>query len=214
MSAIDIQSILKQAQPSDAHDWLLSTAQVAEGYGVSDSTLRGHKSEKSDEFEENKHWIKGSKNQTLWTKRGVIQLGFHVQSLRAKQFRAMAEGWVLAGMEKAEGPPVQRTPTNFNLPDLDGLAQTIAADIAPIAAEQLLRERIQTHLPAAIDRNLEAAGETLGKSLSQQYGIDLSDRIAQAISQYRAGQKENSQSATSQPVTSQAKTNQLEEIAA
>ena len=135
MSAIDIQSILKQAQPDDAHDWLLSTAQVAEGYGVSDSTLRGHKSEKSDELKEGKHWIKGSKNQTLWTKRGVIQLGFHVQSVRAKQFRSMAEGWVLAGMEKAEASPVQMAPANFNLPDLDGLAQTIAADIAPVAAE-------------------------------------------------------------------------------
>lgn len=209
MSAIDIQSILKQAQPSDAHDWLLSTAQVAEGYGVSDSTLRGHKSEKSDELQEDKHWIKGPKNQTLWTKRGVIQLGFHVQSARAKQFRAMAEGWVLAGMEKAEASSVQIAPANFNLPDLDGLAQVIAADIAPVAAEQLLRERIQTYLPAAIDRNLEAAGETLGKSLSQQYGIDLSDRIAQAISQYRASQKE-----ISQPVDSQVKTTQPEEIAA
>ena len=212
MSAIDIQSILKQAQPSDAHDWLLSTAQVAEGYGVSDSTLRGHKSEKSDELQEGKHWIKGSKNQTLWTKRGVIQLGFHVQSVRAKQFRAMAEGWVLAGMEKAS--PVQMAPANFNLPGLDGLAQTIAADIAPVAAEQLLRERVQTHLPAAIDRNLETAGEMLGKSLSQQYGIDLRDRIAQAISQYRASQKESSQQVTSQPVASQTTTSQPEEIAA
>lgn len=115
----------------------------------------------------------------------------------------MAEGWVLAGMEKVEASPVPIAPANFNLPDLDCLAQTIAAEIAPIAAEQLLRERIQTHLPAAIDRNLEAAGETLGKSLSQQYGIELSDRIAQSISQYRVSQKESSQSATTQAKANQ-----------
>lgn len=199
MSAINIQSILEQAQPSADHEWLLTTAQVAEGYGVSDSTLRGHKSEKSDELQESKHWVKGQKNQTLWTKRGVVQLGFHVQSVRAKQFRAMAEEWVLAGMEKAEVPQVQLPSANLNLPDLDALAQTIAADIAPVAAEQVLRERVHAYLPAAIDRNLETAGETLGKSLSQQYGIDLSSRIAQAIRQYRASQNGTQQTPTDQP---------------
>ena len=199
MSAIDIQSILKQAQPSADYEWLLTTAQVAEGYGVSDSTLRGHKSEKSDELQEGKHWVKGQKNQTLWTKRGVVQLGFHVQSVRAKQFRAMAEEWVLAGMEKSGTSQVHLTSANLNLPDIDGLAQIIAADIAPIAAEQVLRDRVQSYLPAAIDRNLEAAGETLGKSLSQQYGIDLSGRIAQAIHQYRASQNGTQQTPADQP---------------
>lgn len=184
MSTTDIQSILGQAQPNVDYEWLLSTAQVAEGYGVSDSTLRGHKSEKSDELHEGKHWIKGSKNQTLWTKRGVIQLGFHVQSARSKQFRTLAEGWVLAGMEQAEARQTL-LPSDLNLPDLEDLAKAIADDIAPVAAEQLLRSHIQNHLPTAINRNLEAVGETLGKSLSKEYGVDLSAHIVQTISQYR-----------------------------
>lgn len=83
-----------------AHEWLLDTELVAKGYGVTDSNIRKHKMKKSDELIEGKHFItvtngNGGEPKTLWTKRGVVRLGFGIRSDRAAKFRDWAEDLII-----------------------------------------------------------------------------------------------------------------------
>ena len=187
MTQVDITTILDQAKPHEQHDWVLTSAQVAEGYGIDASTLRGHKSNKKDELLEHQHWIKEG-NSTLWTKAGVVQLGFHIQSDRGKQFRALAEQLVLSAMEQQQAPPALVMDADAGFQAIDDIAKTIANAVAPDAATHLLKKRVRYHLPTAIDRSLEDAGKALGASLASQYGIDMSVKITEAIASYRMTQ--------------------------
>ncbi len=83
-------------RPHETHEWLMETKLVAEGYGVDESTIRYHKSKHASEFVENRHFATvsnthGGEPKTLWTKRGVIRLGFFIKSARARLFRDWAE---------------------------------------------------------------------------------------------------------------------------
>jgi len=80
------------------HVFLIPTKQVAEGYEVTQENVRKHKSLNKDEFVENKHYCVTNSNATLgkkgdifWTLRGVLRLGFKINSERAKIFRDWAE---------------------------------------------------------------------------------------------------------------------------
>ena len=103
-----------QVAPDEQHEWLMSTADVARGYGVTDSTIRDHKKTHSDELIPGKHWFTvgnpDAENQTLkktiWTKRGVIRLGMFIRSERAKIFRDWAEDLILERVEQ----PVPASP--------------------------------------------------------------------------------------------------------
>lgn len=88
------------------HEFLLTTKEVADGYGVSDKTVRNHKHLHSDELIEGKHFVSsaektGSRNlltkRTLWTKRGIVRLGFFIKSDQARRFRDFIEDLVLTG---------------------------------------------------------------------------------------------------------------------
>lgn len=97
-------------QVDDEHQFLMSTADVAKGYGVATATLRSHKADHLDELTEGKHFIRcvGKSNarckstgyinrsQILWTKRGIVRLGFFIKSERAKIFRDWAEDLIIA----------------------------------------------------------------------------------------------------------------------
>ena len=96
--------------PDSEHEWMMSTANVAEGFGVSEETIRGHKKYHSDELLPNKHWVSSVGNSnggnltikaTFWTKRGVVRLGFFINSPRAKIFRDWAEDLVLGKLEES-----------------------------------------------------------------------------------------------------------------
>ena len=91
------------------HEYVLPTSQVAQGYGVQESNIRKHLERHGDELVEGKHWISCVTNShagappvksTLWTKRGVVRLGFFIRSKRAKLFRDRAEDLVLGVMEQ------------------------------------------------------------------------------------------------------------------
>lgn len=91
----------------DTHEFLLPTKEVALGYGVTSSVLRSHKNGNKDELVENKHWVVqkmdtlgGNQNQTLWTKRGLVRLGFFIKSKRAKKFRDWCEDLIINSMEQ------------------------------------------------------------------------------------------------------------------
>lgn len=113
-----------QVVPDEKHEWLMSTADVATGYGVSIENIRQHKKSHSDELKPSKHWLTvrnpNVENQTLkmtfWTKRGVLRLGMFIQSPKATLFRDAVEDFVLDRMEQ---PPIPSSP-------LDALKQTLA----------------------------------------------------------------------------------------
>lgn len=91
--------------PNHQHEFLLPTKEVAVGYGVTPYTIRQHKRDHSDELIEGKHFLsgvsishvgsKGSSKGTMWTKRGIVRLGFFIKSQRAKLFRDWAEDLVI-----------------------------------------------------------------------------------------------------------------------
>ncbi len=96
-------------RPHETHEWLMETRLVAEGYGVSESTIRDHKRLHKDELTDGKHFIgventdtvgQGGSLKTFWTKRGVIRLGFFIKSARAKLFRDWAEDLIIRELEK------------------------------------------------------------------------------------------------------------------
>lgn len=104
--------------PSEAHEYVMTTAEVAKGYGVSDRVIRKHKIEHADELIKDKHFVTAvesaggtnstSQNlpikRTYWTKRGVVHLGFFVHSELAKQFRSAAEDLIIEKLEPLAPP--------------------------------------------------------------------------------------------------------------
>jgi hypothetical protein len=104
---IQFQDINLEVVPDKAHEWLLDSAMVAEGYGITESALRKQKSRNQEDLIDGKHWVgqnvptsSGVQNKTFWTKKGVIRLGFFVKSEKAKQFRDWAEDLILKVLER------------------------------------------------------------------------------------------------------------------
>ncbi len=134
-----------QVLPNPQHEFLMTTNEVANGYGVTNKAIRKHSTEHSDELVEGKHWVKGAtissslsvKNlqphATLWTKRGIIRLGFFIKSKRAKQFRDWAEDLIIFATEQA------------------GLEQRLAALEQRISNLTILPENLNDKLPSAKD---------------------------------------------------------------
>jgi prophage antirepressor-like protein len=97
--------------PESNHEFLLSSADVASGFGVSKSSIREHQRKNSKELHENKHFVKAvSFSDTLpkgiqphaifWTKRGIVRLGFFIKSKRARLFRDWAEDLIINKVEQ------------------------------------------------------------------------------------------------------------------
>lgn len=91
---------------SQEHGWMMATKDVAAGYGVNPSTVRCHQTIHGDEIKEGVHYVTaveifngGYKTRTtMWTKAGIVRLGFCIKSERAKMFRDWAEKVVLEKM--------------------------------------------------------------------------------------------------------------------
>ncbi len=98
--------------PNTDHEFLMTTKQVAHGYGTSDYVIRRSKSDHSYELIEGKHFVTAVSfshgeiatalkaaniphNAVLWTKRGIVRLGFFIKSERAKLFRDWAEELII-----------------------------------------------------------------------------------------------------------------------
>lgn len=109
------ENLIVMVEPNKDHEFLMTTAEVAKGFGISAATLRSHKHDHLDELIDGKHFITcvGKTNagcesgnyipnkQTLWTKRGIVRLGFFIKSERAKLFRDWAEDLVIFTAEQA-----------------------------------------------------------------------------------------------------------------
>lgn len=91
--------------PNVAFEFLMTSKEVAKGYGVTEYAIRKNKLSLGNELVEGKHFVKGvtigntlsnaQPHQVFWTKRGVIRLGFAMRSERAKLFRDWAEELII-----------------------------------------------------------------------------------------------------------------------
>ncbi|GEM_PF-1888454 len=102
--SVEVDGKALQLRKDRKHDWVMPTKDVAAGYGVSEAAIRNHKERHADELLEGKHWgvtksdtLGGAQDITVWTKRGVIRLGFFIKSEPAKKFRDWAEEFILSG---------------------------------------------------------------------------------------------------------------------
>lgn len=113
--AIMVDQEAIEVRPDPVHEFILETAAVAAGYGVSDLTVRRHKQEHADELLEGKHWVVqklntlgGRQSATFWTKRGIVRLGFFIKSDRARRFRDAAEDLIVSRPASAPSPLERR----------------------------------------------------------------------------------------------------------
>ena len=84
--------------------WALSNKQVADGFGVSESTIREQK--RVNEYKEGVHFyvsenLTGNAMQTFWTKKGVITLGFKLRETpQTVAFRDWASDFILNNQDR------------------------------------------------------------------------------------------------------------------
>ncbi|MBO0947354.1 phage antirepressor KilAC domain-containing protein [Fibrella forsythiae] len=167
---LQFDDITLNVRPHAVHEWALTSAEVAVGYGVSAETIRYHKSTHSEELIEGKHFVSvrnpnAVRNQadTYWTKRGVVRLGFFIKSDRAKRFRDWAEDLVLKVTETL--PPAPHY-----------LPQTMPEALRMLAAEIEAKEQVELQLKAAkpkieqYDRTMNAEGTFTIAQVAQQIG--------------------------------------------
>jgi len=99
MSLVIFEDKRIQLTESEPHTFLMATKDVALGYGCTVDNINQNKSNHRDELIEGKHFVVGKNannaNKTMWTKRGVVRLGFFIKSERAKAFRDWAEDYVI-----------------------------------------------------------------------------------------------------------------------
>ena len=109
--------------PNSKYEFLMTSKEVAKGYSVSVDTIRRHKERHSQELIEGKHFInsvqithgisyssrtnsptahKGATKATMWTKRGIVRLGFFIRSSQAIMFRDWAEDLIIDKLENTE----------------------------------------------------------------------------------------------------------------
>jgi phage antirepressor YoqD-like protein len=115
---VEIGEVVVEVQPNVEHEWLLSSKDVAEGYGLSESGLRMTKSRYSDELIEGSHFVQqivtgsgGGRTQTMWTKEGVVMLGFFIKTPSAKEFRRWASNYIVSKQDEEKAIAI---PQNFS----------------------------------------------------------------------------------------------------
>ena len=152
------EGITVNVLPNRQHEFLMTTREVAAGYGVSDWRLRIHKENHPDELLEGKHFLgnvniihaatPGSSRGTLWTKRGIVRLGFFIRSERARLFRDWAEDLVLAVVDK---PAAQPVPSGRRINRLTPeRVIDLLSDVCRIEDKEL-RERIVNKITGGLD---------------------------------------------------------------
>lgn len=108
--------------PNEQFEFLMTTKEVAHGYGTTDYVVRKTMLRHSEEIVEGKHYITGETllntflkggtkcptlvniqpHQIFWTKRGVVRLGFYITSKQGKIFRDWAEDLIIAYDEQKD----------------------------------------------------------------------------------------------------------------
>ena len=135
--------------PSKEHEFLMSTKEVAKGYGTSIYAINMARIRHEAELVEGKHFFVSNAitkcyselnlahNAILFTKRGIIRLGFFIKSKQAILFRDWAEDLIINVLESGENflqpVPVLQAPKkrNHNRLTQDRMI-SILADVAKI----------------------------------------------------------------------------------
>ena len=155
------EGITVNVLPNRQHEFLMTTREVAAGYGVSEWLIRKHKENHPDELLEGKHFLgnvniihaatPGSSRGTLWTKRGIVRLGFFIRSERARLFRDWAEDLVLAVAEGVAAPAaVPAHPARRINRLTPGRVIDLLSDVCRIEDREL-RERIVNKITGGFD---------------------------------------------------------------
>lgn len=135
---VKVNDIEIEVQPDLEHEWLLSTKDVADGYGLSEQGVRMTKQRNPEEFEEGKHFVydvtkrdavRGASKTIMWTKRGVARLGFFIKTPMAKEFRDWAEDYIVN--ERAPKVETQKLPTTY----LEALEELVLKERALLEAK-------------------------------------------------------------------------------
>lgn len=103
------------------HGYLMSTKEVAKGYGIARNSIAKVHTRNSSEFIEGIHFVKGvtvcptlsniQPHATYYTKAGVLRFGFFVKSPRGVAFRDLAENLLLNALDQNRPKP-----SKINLP--------------------------------------------------------------------------------------------------
>lgn len=110
--------------PDPNHEFLMTSKEVASGYGVTESLLRSHSSANKNDFLEGKHFFKAVQildtlpqnmqpHLKLWTKRGVVRFGFFIKTHRARMFRDWAEDLIINKLEGTKEPEALSSSENL-----------------------------------------------------------------------------------------------------
>lgn len=122
------------------NDFLISSKDVAKGYGCSSASIRNHLKNHSQELKEGKHWIKkdvltkgGTQSVTHWTKNGIVRLGFYIKSERATKFRDWAEDYIVNQKLSSESTiQIELSKLNKEIKDLKNqLALKVQEEVNP-----------------------------------------------------------------------------------
>ena len=156
--------------PNPEHEFLMTTREVAAGYGVCKTTVIMTAQRHADELIEGKHFFTGvtlphsrpegtitncerastgASKGTLWTKRGIVRLGFFIRSERARLFRDWAEDLVLSVAERPAAPVPASRPRRINRLTPDRIIDLLS-DVCQIE-DKTLRERIAAKLKGGFE---------------------------------------------------------------
>jgi hypothetical protein len=106
--------------PNEQHEYLMTTKEVASGYGTSTYAVQQALHRNGSELIEGKHFVTAlticqsdlpkqlrcAHNATMWTKRGIVRLGFFIKSERSKLFRDWAEELIIKLDEQMSAIPI------------------------------------------------------------------------------------------------------------
>ena len=194
----ELAPLLAQAEQHPDHGGLLANDAIAVFFDVSDNAIRTLKKRLVDEqaIEENRHWLTGANNKTLWTIRGFIRLGMRLSSAPALAFQQHLENLLTAldagqvsivpiagealGVElvPVDAGELLPVPLTQDEPVSDEQVWAIARPIAAAVYEkrQANRSSLEARVNDAISaelQQLEAQAEPLGKSIALQWGLPL-----------------------------------------
>lgn len=121
------EGLTVQVLPNADHEFLMTTREVAHGYGTSKYAVF-KAVQRNEDIIEGKHFIRGvdilstpnngtiQENSILFTKRGIVRIGFFIKSERAKLFRDWAEDLIIAKMESGTQGTFFEVPVQKKLP--------------------------------------------------------------------------------------------------
>jgi hypothetical protein len=146
-------------KPDPDHEFLMSSKEVAKGYGISAETLRSHKRHLGDDLTEGKHFISsvpikhgaghyGASLCTMYTKRGILRIGFTLRSERAKVFRDWVEDLVIGAINQKVTNLPDAPRRNHNRLTADRIID-LMADICRVEDNELRLSLLKKVLPEA-----------------------------------------------------------------